>query len=94
MVVIRLARAGAKKKPFYHIVVANSRDPRDGRFIEKIGFYNPIAKEGKGTVPPLKIKHDRLSYWVSVGAQMSMTVTRLSKIAPVVVNTATAAEAS
>ncbi|WP_253299946.1 30S ribosomal protein S16 [Wolbachia endosymbiont of Chironomus riparius] len=64
---IRLARFGAKKRPFYRIVVADSRAPRDGRFIEKIGHYNPmLSKDDKNRVV---VKNDRLSYWLSVGAQ-------------------------
>ena len=76
MVVIRLARGGAKKRPFYHMVVADSRDRRDGRFIERVGFYNPLAsakEEG------LRIATDRLAYWQQQGAQLSSTVTRLVK---------------
>ena len=74
MVVIRLARGGAKARPFFNIVVADKRTRRDGRFIERIGFYNPIAaahEEG------LRIAQDRLTYWKSVGAQASPTVERL-----------------
>ena len=73
---IRLARAGAKKRPYYHIVVADSRSPRDGRFIERLGFYNPTAKENEEGI---RIAQDRLTYWKSVGAQASPTVTRLIK---------------
>ena len=73
---IRLARGGAKKRPYYRIVVANSRSPRDGRFIERIGFYNPTAKESE---EGLRIVQDRLAYWVGVGAQSSPTVDRLIK---------------
>ena len=76
MVVIRLARGGAKKRPFYNIVVSDSRERRDGRFIERIGFYNPIASGGE---EGLRIAQDRLSYWVGVGAQTSPTVDRLIK---------------
>ena len=76
MVVIRLARGGAKKRPFYHIVAADSRERRDGRFIERIGFYNPSAKEG---TEGLRIAQDRIAYWKSVGAQASPTVERLVK---------------
>ncbi len=61
---IRLARFGAKKRPFYRIVVADARAPRDGRFIEKIGHYNPMLSENRVTV-----KVDRLKYWLNVGAQ-------------------------
>jgi small subunit ribosomal protein S16 len=74
MVVIRLARGGSKKRPFYNIVVANSRQRRDGRFIERVGFYNPIAS---GAAEKLRVAQDRLSYWVGVGAQLSPTVARL-----------------
>ncbi|MDL2284839.1 30S ribosomal protein S16 [Oxalobacter sp. OttesenSCG-928-P03] len=74
MVVIRLARGGAKKRPFYRIVAADSRSRRDGRFIERIGTYNPFAAEGeKG----LNIATDRLAYWQGVGAKMTPTVERL-----------------
>ena len=64
MVTIRLARSGAKKRPFYHIVVADSRSPRDGRFIERLGFYNPIAV---GAEEKLRVNTDRVEYWVSQG---------------------------
>jgi small subunit ribosomal protein S16 len=74
MVVIRLARGGSKKRPFYNIVVANSQNRRDGRFIEKVGFYNPVAS---GAAESLRVAADRVSYWVGVGAQLSPTVTRL-----------------
>lgn len=76
MVVIRLSRGGAKARPFYSIVVADKRDRRDGRFIERIGFYNPIAKGGEES---LRVAADRLTYWVGVGAQKSPTVERLLK---------------
>ena len=76
MVVIRLARGGAKKRPFYNVVVADSRTRRDGRFIERIGFYNPIASEKE---EGLRIAADRLSYWQQNGAQLSPTVARLVK---------------
>ena len=76
MVVIRLARGGAKKRPFYNLVVADSRTRRDGRFIERIGFYNPIAAEKE---EGLRIAADRLSYWQQQGAQLSPTVVRLVK---------------
>lgn len=74
MVTIRLARGGAKKRPFYNIVVADSRCRRDGRFIERIGFYNPVAAEHETN---LRIDHERLAYWQGVGAQVSDTVARL-----------------
>jgi small subunit ribosomal protein S16 len=76
MVVIRLSRGGAKARPFYSIVVADKRDRRDGRFIERIGFYNPLARGGE---EPLRIAQDRLTYWLGVGAQPSDTVERLVK---------------
>ncbi|PWW47660.1 30S ribosomal protein S16 [Melaminivora alkalimesophila] len=74
MVVIRLSRGGSKGRPFFNIVVADKRARRDGRFIERLGFYNPSAKGGE---EPLRIAQDRLSYWKSVGAQASPTVERL-----------------
>lgn len=76
MVTIRLARGGSKKRPFYNIVVADSRNRRDGRFIERIGFYNPLAS---GNAEGLRINQERLSYWTGVGAQVSETVNRLSR---------------
>ena len=72
MVVIRLARGGAKARPFFSIVVADKRTRRDGRFIERIGFYNPTANEER-----IRIAQDRLTYWKGVGAQASPTVERL-----------------
>jgi small subunit ribosomal protein S16 len=74
MVVIRLARGGSKKRPFYNIVVSDSRERRDGRFIERVGFYNPLAA---ATEEGLRVAQDRVSYWVGVGAQASNTVQRL-----------------
>ena len=76
MVVIRLSRGGAKARPFYNIVVADKRERRDGRFIERLGFYNPTAKEGE---EGLRVAQDRLTYWRGVGAQASPTVERLLK---------------
>ncbi|MDB5824710.1 MAG: rpsP [Herminiimonas sp.] len=76
MVVIRLARGGAKKRPFFNIVATDSRNRRDGRFIERIGFYNPVAAGGE---QPFRIVQDRLAYWQGVGAQLSPTVARLVK---------------
>ncbi|MBD3892485.1 30S ribosomal protein S16 [Hydrogenophaga sp.] len=76
MVVIRLSRGGAKSRPFYNIVVADKRNRRDGRFIERIGFYNPLARGGEET---LRIATDRLNYWSGVGATPSETVARLVK---------------
>lgn len=69
MVVIRLARGGAKKRPFYNLVVADSRTRRDGRFIERIGFYNPIATDKE---EGLRIVADRLSYWQKQGDRKSV----------------------
>ncbi len=79
MVKIRLARAGAKKRPFYHVVAANSRSARDGRFIERIGFYNPNAK---GSEKKLELNLDRLNYWKGQGAQISERVAYLATTAP------------
>jgi small subunit ribosomal protein S16 len=76
MVTIRLARTGAKKRPFYHIVVADSRKPRDGRYIERIGFFNPIATGGEER---LRIDRERVDHWVSQGAQPSDRVSQLLK---------------
>jgi small subunit ribosomal protein S16 len=74
MVVIRLNRGGSKARPFFNIVVADKRVRRDGRFLERIGFYNPTAR---GAEEGLRIAQDRLTYWKSVGAQASATVERL-----------------
>lgn len=76
MVTIRLSRGGAKKKPFYHIVVADSRVARDGRFIERLGFFNPVAQ---GQAETLKVDLERADYWLSQGAQASDTVGTLLK---------------
>jgi small subunit ribosomal protein S16 len=76
MVVIRLSRGGAKKRPFFNIVATDSRSRRDGRFIERIGFYNPIASDKE---EGFRVAQDRLSYWQGVGAQLSPTVARLVK---------------
>lgn len=76
MVVIRLARGGAKKRPFYNLVVTDSRNRRDGRFVERIGFYNPVAS---GAAESLRVSTDRLAYWQGQGAQLSPTVARLVK---------------
>ena len=76
MVVIRLSRGGSKARPFFNIVVSDKRVRRDGRFIERIGFYNPIAAGGE---EGLRISQDRLNYWTGVGAQTSPTVDRLIK---------------
>jgi len=74
MVVIRLARGGAKKRPFYNVVVTDSRSRRDGRFIERVGFYNPVAAANE---EGLRISHDRVAYWRLHGAKLSDTVTML-----------------
>jgi small subunit ribosomal protein S16 len=76
MVVIRLARGGANKRPFYHTVVADSRRSRDGRFIERIGFYDPKAPEGREA---LRVNVERVKHWQGKGAKLSPTVTRLVK---------------
>ena len=75
MVIIRLARGGSKKRPFYNIVATDSRNRRDGRFIERVGFYNPVASKGE----TLRIAQDRVTYWKENGAQMSPAVERLVK---------------
>lgn len=74
MVVIRLARGGSKKRPFFNIVVADARSRRDGRFIERVGFYNPVAS---GAAEKLRVSMDRVTHWTGVGAQLSPTVARL-----------------
>lgn len=76
MVVIRLARGGAKKRPFFNIVAADSRNRRDGRFIERVGYYNPVAS---GAEKSLVVNAERLAYWQQHGAQLSPTVARLAK---------------
>ena len=76
MVTIRLARAGAKKRPFYHIVAADSRSPRDGRYIERLGFFNPVAS---GREQKLKLEQERIDYWLSRGAQPTERVAGLIK---------------
>jgi small subunit ribosomal protein S16 len=78
MVVIRLSRGGAKKRPFYHVVVSDRRDPRDGRCIERLGYFNPAAR-GKET--PLHMDIERIRYWISKGAQPSERVQSLIKTA-------------
>lgn len=76
MVVIRLSRSGAKKSPFYKVVAADKRSPRDGRFIEIVGTYNPVAR---GQEKELNLNLERIAYWVGHGAQCSETVARLVK---------------
>ncbi|MGK2927158.1 MAG: 30S ribosomal protein S16 [Lysobacterales bacterium] len=74
MVTIRLSRGGAKKQPFYHIVVADSRKARDGRSIERVGFFNPVAR---GQDERLRVDLERVDYWTGVGAQVSDRVKSL-----------------
>ena len=76
MVSIRLSRGGAKKSPFYHIVATDSRARRDGRYIERLGYYNPIAR---GAAAEVQLDIDRLEYWISVGGQMSDRVQKVVK---------------
>lgn len=76
MVIIRLARGGAKKNPFYSVVVADSRNRRDGRFIERVGFYSPLGKQGQEN---LRLDSARIQYWREHGAQLSDCVARLVK---------------
>ncbi len=76
MITIRLARGGSKGRPFYHLVVADKRCARDGRFIEKLGHYNPVAK---GKEMPLSLNLERINHWVAVGAEISDTAMRLIK---------------
>jgi len=80
MVSIRLSRGGAKKRPFYNITVADSRNARDGRFIERLGFFNPIATGGE---EKLRIDRERVAYWLSKGAKPSDRVAALLKQAEV-----------
>jgi small subunit ribosomal protein S16 len=79
MVVIRLARGGSKKRPFYSIVATDKRNRRDSNFIERIGYFNPSAAESEQA---MRVAQDRLSYWTGVGAQISPTVKRLIKDHP------------
>jgi small subunit ribosomal protein S16 len=76
MVKIRLSRGGAKKRPFYHVVVADSRCRRDGRYIERVGFFNPIAK---GKEERLRLNDERIQYWIGTGAQTTDRVASLIK---------------
>ncbi len=76
MVVIRLARGGAKKRPFYHVTVADKRNARDGRFIERVGFFNPVAR---GNEERLNLNQERIDYWLGKGAQPSVRVATLLK---------------
>lgn len=76
MVTIRLSRGGSKKRPYYHIQVTDSRRSRDGRFLERVGFFNPIAR---GQEVRLRVEQERLDHWVSQGAQVSERVAKLVK---------------
>ena len=76
MVTIRLARGGSKKRPFYHLTVADHRNARDGRFIERVGFFNPIARGGEER---LRVDAERVQYWQDQGAQLSERVAKLVK---------------
>ncbi|MEM9387789.1 MAG: 30S ribosomal protein S16 [Pseudomonadota bacterium] len=76
MVSIRLTRTGAKKRPFYHIIVTDSRSRRDGRYIERLGFFNPVAR---GNAESLRVNLERAEYWIGQGAQPSERVTKLLK---------------
>lgn len=76
MVTIRLARGGSKKRPFYHLTVADSRRARNGRYVERVGFFNPVAR---GQEERLRIDLERVEYWVSQGAQLSERVQQLVK---------------
>jgi len=76
VVTIRLSRAGTKKKPFYHVVVTDSRNKRDGRLIERLGFYNPMAT---GQDVPIRLDVERINYWLSQGAQASARVKKIIK---------------
>ena len=89
MVTIRLARGGAKDKPFYHVVVADSRKSRDGRYIERLGFFNPLAQ---GNEERLRLNAERVEYWRSVGAQPSERVAKLIKDAKKAAEAAEVAE--
>ncbi|MDA0705656.1 MAG: 30S ribosomal protein S16 [Proteobacteria bacterium] len=77
MVSIRLSRAGAKKQPFYHVVITDSRNRRDGRYIERIGYFNPVGKDHEVN---LLIDIDRVDHWIGQGAQPSERVASLLKV--------------
>ena len=91
MVTIRLARGGAKKRPFYHLTVTDSRYPQNGRFIERVGFFNPVAR---GAEERLRVNRERVDYWVSQGAQVSERVASLIKVSKAAVEVDAAAEAA
>ena len=78
MISIRMARGGANKRPFYHIVATDARNPRDGRYIERLVYFNPIAK---GLEQRLVLDLERVRYWVSVGGQLSARVAELVRLA-------------
>jgi len=78
MVTIRLARGGSKKRPFYHLTVTDSRNARNGRFIERVGFFNPVAR---GQEESLRVNRERVDYWLGQGAQASERVAQLLKSA-------------
>ncbi|NWO05421.1 MAG: 30S ribosomal protein S16 [Alteromonadaceae bacterium] len=78
MVQIRLARGGSKRRPFYHLTVTDSRNARNGRFIERVGFFNPVAR---GQEESLRVNQERVDYWLSKGAQTSERVAQLLKAA-------------
>jgi small subunit ribosomal protein S16 len=79
MVTIRLARSGSKKRPFYHLTVTDSRNARDGRYIERVGFFNPVAR---GQEERLRVETSRVDHWVGLGAQLSERVAKLLKESP------------
>ncbi|HHL45427.1 MAG TPA: 30S ribosomal protein S16 [Gammaproteobacteria bacterium] len=79
MVTIRMSRGGAKKRPFYHVVVTDSRNRRDGRYIERLGFFNPVARGNEET---LRLDMERINYWLSQGAKTSERVAKLIKQQP------------
>ena len=91
MVTIRLARHGSKKSPFYHITVADRSAKRDGRFVERVGFFNPVAK---GNSEELRVDLDRVDYWLSVGARPSERVQKLIQRARGIAIAPAAAEAA
>ena len=76
MVTIRLSRGGSKKRPFYHLTVTDSRNSRDGRYIERVGFFNPVAR---GNEERLRVDQERVDYWTGQGAKVSERVTKLLK---------------
>ncbi len=78
MVIIRLARGGSKKRPFFYLTVADSRRARDGRFIERVGFFNPVAR---GQEERLRIDRERVDFWLARGARMSDRIKQLIKVA-------------